>query len=277
MPAGLRALRSSIAAARSSPAIPTRRRGWAASCPSARSCGPDARAERRQHRTSRAPDETSRSLRLHAGPRPSRHGLRLVIGVPRATGLRRDRAAPVRGNCWCSLMVALLTLAFAWVGAERFVLRRVASLLEATRRLAAGDPGGPDLAAVRAGRAERAGPRVRRDGGRAAGARGGAAAGRAGAARERGALPRVHGPHARRSPSSRTSRGGASTRTPHSSATSGCTREQWFGRTDAEMWPGPAGRRRSSRRDDLRVLATERASPDPRDDHAARWDRRLTG
>ncbi len=67
-------------------------------------------------------------------------GLRLVVGIPRRQAYGAITRAQNRQILGLAL-VAVLTLAAAWFGAERFVLRRVASLLEATRKLAAGDPG----------------------------------------------------------------------------------------------------------------------------------------
>jgi PAS domain S-box-containing protein len=67
-------------------------------------------------------------------------GLRLVVGIPREQAYGAITRAQNRQILGLAL-VAVLTLAAAWFGAERFVLRRVASLLEATRKLAAGDPG----------------------------------------------------------------------------------------------------------------------------------------
>ena len=66
-------------------------------------------------------------------------GLRLVVGIPRNDAYGAITQAQNR-QILALVLVAVLTLAAAWFGAERFVLRRVASLLEATRKLAAGDP-----------------------------------------------------------------------------------------------------------------------------------------
>jgi len=66
-------------------------------------------------------------------------GLRLVVGIPREQAYGAITRAQNRQILGLAL-VAVLTLTAAWIGAERFVLRRVASLLEATRKLAGGDP-----------------------------------------------------------------------------------------------------------------------------------------
>ena len=66
-------------------------------------------------------------------------GLQLAIGVPTDVAYGAVDRAQVK--YLLALVVGMvLTLAVAWFAAERFVLRRVSSLLEATRRLAAGDP-----------------------------------------------------------------------------------------------------------------------------------------
>jgi PAS domain S-box-containing protein len=66
-------------------------------------------------------------------------GLRMAIGVPRDHAYGEvDRLQ--RRHMLALLMVMGLTLTAAWFAAERFVLRRVSSLLDATRKLAAGDP-----------------------------------------------------------------------------------------------------------------------------------------
>ncbi|MBP7569735.1 MAG: PAS domain S-box protein [Acidobacteria bacterium] len=64
--------------------------------------------------------------------------LRVVIGVPRETAYAAVNQLQTRQLIMLALVIAL-TLAGAWVFAERWVLRRVASLLDATRKLAAGD------------------------------------------------------------------------------------------------------------------------------------------
>ncbi len=66
-------------------------------------------------------------------------GLRMAIGVPRDVAYGAvDRLQ--KRHLLALFMVTVLTLGAAWFAAERFVLRRVSSLLEATRKLAAGDP-----------------------------------------------------------------------------------------------------------------------------------------
>jgi PAS domain S-box-containing protein len=66
-------------------------------------------------------------------------GLRMAIGIPRDVAYgAEDRLQ--RRHLLALLMVMTLTLAAAWFAAERFVLRRVSSLLDATKKLAAGDP-----------------------------------------------------------------------------------------------------------------------------------------
>jgi PAS domain S-box-containing protein len=65
-------------------------------------------------------------------------GLRLAVGVPLDVAYGElDRLE--RRHLLALLMVTLLTLGAAWVASERLVLRRVSSLLDATRKLAAGD------------------------------------------------------------------------------------------------------------------------------------------
>ena len=66
-------------------------------------------------------------------------GLRLAVGIPRDRAYGAVERLQVR-HLLALLMVMALTLGAAWFAAERFVLRRVKSLLDATRRLAAGDP-----------------------------------------------------------------------------------------------------------------------------------------
>jgi two-component system, cell cycle sensor histidine kinase and response regulator CckA len=66
-------------------------------------------------------------------------GLRLAVGIPRERAYGPVERLQVRHLLALFLAMAL-TLGAAWFAAERFVLRRVESLLDATRRLAAGDP-----------------------------------------------------------------------------------------------------------------------------------------
>jgi two-component system, cell cycle sensor histidine kinase and response regulator CckA len=66
-------------------------------------------------------------------------GLRLAVGIPRERAYGAVERLQLR-HVLALLMVMALTLGAAWFAAERFVLRRVKSLLDATRRLAAGDP-----------------------------------------------------------------------------------------------------------------------------------------
>jgi len=66
-------------------------------------------------------------------------GLRMAIGVPRSVAYGAFDRLQTR-HLLTLLMAMVLTLAAAWFAAERFVLRRVASLLDATKKLAAGDP-----------------------------------------------------------------------------------------------------------------------------------------
>jgi PAS domain S-box-containing protein len=66
-------------------------------------------------------------------------GLRIAVGVPMDVAYGAvDRLQ--KRHLLTLFMVTLLTLAAAWFAAEHFVLRRVSSLLDATRKLAAGDP-----------------------------------------------------------------------------------------------------------------------------------------
>ena len=64
--------------------------------------------------------------------------LRVVIGVPRVAAYAAVNRLQTRQLVVLALVMAV-TLAGAWIGAERGVLRRVAALLDATRKLAAGD------------------------------------------------------------------------------------------------------------------------------------------
>jgi PAS domain S-box-containing protein len=65
-------------------------------------------------------------------------GLRLAIGIPHDIAYGAiDRLQ--RRHLMGLVMVMVLTLVASWFGAERFVLRRVSVLLDATRKLAAGD------------------------------------------------------------------------------------------------------------------------------------------
>jgi two-component system, cell cycle sensor histidine kinase and response regulator CckA len=67
-------------------------------------------------------------------------GWRLVIGVPRTAAFSAALARERRQ--FGTLVLALfVTLVAAWAGAERLVLRRVGSLLDAIRKFAAGDQG----------------------------------------------------------------------------------------------------------------------------------------
>ncbi len=64
--------------------------------------------------------------------------LRVVVGVPRQAAYAAVNRLQAR-QLGLLALVMVVTLAGAWIGAERGVLRRVASLLDATRKLAAGD------------------------------------------------------------------------------------------------------------------------------------------
>ena len=65
-------------------------------------------------------------------------GLRVVVGVPRDDAYAAVDRLQARQLLVLGLVV-VMTLTGAWIAAERGVLRRVAALLEATRKLAAGD------------------------------------------------------------------------------------------------------------------------------------------
>ncbi|HSK09354.1 MAG TPA: PAS domain S-box protein [Vicinamibacterales bacterium] len=65
-------------------------------------------------------------------------GLRVVIGLPRKAAYAAITQLEFRQLVALGLVV-VLTLTGAWIFAERWVLRRVAALLDATRALAAGD------------------------------------------------------------------------------------------------------------------------------------------
>ncbi len=84
-------------------------------------------------------DETSRVYAFTAVRGRVETGLRLAVGIPRARAYGEVERLQVR-HLLALFMVMGLTLGAAWFAAERFVLRRVKSLLDATRRLAAGDP-----------------------------------------------------------------------------------------------------------------------------------------
>ncbi len=66
-------------------------------------------------------------------------GLRLAVGIPRDRAYGAVERLQSR-HLLALFMVMAFTLGAAWFAAERFVLLRVSSLLDATRRLAAGDP-----------------------------------------------------------------------------------------------------------------------------------------
>ena len=66
-------------------------------------------------------------------------GLRMAVGVPMDVAYGAVNRVQ-RRHLLVLFMVTVLTLGVAWFAAERFVLRRVSSLLDATRKLAAGDP-----------------------------------------------------------------------------------------------------------------------------------------
>jgi two-component system, cell cycle sensor histidine kinase and response regulator CckA len=66
-------------------------------------------------------------------------GLRLAIGIPAKVAYGPIEQSQTR-HLLVLFMVMVLTLGASWFGAEQFVLRRVSSLLDATKQLAAGDP-----------------------------------------------------------------------------------------------------------------------------------------
>ncbi len=66
-------------------------------------------------------------------------GLRLAVGIPRGRAYGAVERLQLR-HLLALVLAMALTLGASWFAAERFVLRRVESLLDATRRLAAGDP-----------------------------------------------------------------------------------------------------------------------------------------
>ena len=66
--------------------------------------------------------------------------LRMAVGVPKSVVYGAVDRLQTRAIL-ALLLVMALTLTAAWFAAERFVLRSVASLIEATRRLAAGEQG----------------------------------------------------------------------------------------------------------------------------------------
>ncbi len=182
-------------------------------------------------------------------------GLRLVIGVPRATAYGAIEEHQSR-QLLVLLMVALLTLGFAWVGAERFVLRRVASLLEATRRLAAGDPaartslpyGQGELSELARAFDEMAGALQAREEERQRAEQ---------ALRESEERFRAFMDHTPAIAFVKDESGRCVYANAAFERHFGLTREQWFGRTDPEMWPSQPGTTEKFRRDDLRVLATD--------------------
>ena len=66
--------------------------------------------------------------------------LRMAVGVPKSVAYGAVDRLQTR-SLLALLLVMALTLTAAWFAAERFVLRSVASLIEATRKLAAGEQG----------------------------------------------------------------------------------------------------------------------------------------
>ena len=65
-------------------------------------------------------------------------GLRMAVGLPRSVAYGAVDRLQAR-HLLALVLVMGLTLVAAWYAAERFVLRMVSSLIDATRRLAAGD------------------------------------------------------------------------------------------------------------------------------------------
>jgi PAS domain S-box-containing protein len=180
-------------------------------------------------------------------------GLRLVIGVPRATAYGAIEQRQSR-QLFVLLLVASLTLALSWIGAERLVLRRVASLLEATRKLAAGDPaartslpyGQGELSDLARAFDEMAGAIQAREAERQRAEQ----ALRESEDRFRGFMENTPALASIKDETGRCLYANAAFERYF-----GLRREGWFGRTDEEMWPGQPATERF-RRNDLRVLAT---------------------
>jgi two-component system, cell cycle sensor histidine kinase and response regulator CckA len=181
-------------------------------------------------------------------------GLRLVIGVSRATAYGVIERQQSRQLLVLAL-VAALTLLFAWVGAERLVLRRVASLLDATRRLAAGDPaarttipyGHGELGDLARAFDEMVSALQVRDAERQRAEQ---------ALRESEERFRVFMDHTPAMAFVKDEAGRCLYANAAFERYFGLSRDQWFGRTDEEMWPSQPMTAKF-RRDDLRVLATD--------------------
>jgi two-component system, cell cycle sensor histidine kinase and response regulator CckA len=181
-------------------------------------------------------------------------GLRLVIGVPRETAfgaIERHQSQ----QALVLLLVAGLTMVLAWVGAERLVLRRVASLLEATRRLAAGDRsartampyGHGELSELARAFDEMASALEAREAERQRAET---------ALRESEERFRAFMENTPTIAFVKDEAGHCVYANGAFERRFGMTREQWFGRTDAELWPSQPMTEKF-RRDDLRVLATD--------------------
>jgi PAS domain S-box-containing protein len=179
-------------------------------------------------------------------------GLRLVVGIPVVAAYAEVSREQTR-QLWALGIGSVLTLLLAWWSIERLVLQRVASLLEATRRLAAGDPaarsnlsyGQGELGDLAKAFDEMANALELRQQERDRAEE---------ALRESEARFRVFMDH---SPAMTFVKDEAGRFVYANSAFERyfeLTRDQWFGRTDADLWAGDVARR--FRRDDLRVLET---------------------
>ncbi len=71
-------------------------------------------------------------------PLSNRQGVYLTTSIPKAVAFRQANRAMAR-NLGVLGLIVLLALAVAWAGSDLLLLRRVRSLLEATKRLAEGD------------------------------------------------------------------------------------------------------------------------------------------
>ena len=179
-------------------------------------------------------------------------GLRLVVGVPRDLAYAAVSDEENR-HLWAIALGAGLTLLVAWWSAQRLVLRPVAALLDATRRLAAGDPaartslpeGHGELSHLARAFDEMASALESRQQERDRAEQ---------ALRESEARVRTFMDHSPAMTFVKDEDGRFLYANTAFERYFELSRDQWFGRTDADLWPGEAAER--FRRDDLRVLKT---------------------
>ncbi|NQU12389.1 GAF domain-containing protein [bacterium] len=85
---------------------------------------------------------------LYAWMRLSRatgmEGVSVAVGIPRTVAFAGSRAL-LRQHLLGLGLVTVMTLAFAWFGGDVFVRRRIMAVINAARRLQAGDPGARSL------------------------------------------------------------------------------------------------------------------------------------